>query len=212
MTDETPILYSFRRCPYAMRARMAIAVSQTPVRLREVVLRDKPDEMVEASPKATVPVLVEGDIILEESLDVMHWALAQSDPENWLATVNKTSELINDNDGPFKHNLDRYKYATRYEDVDPTEHRTAGFGFLEKLEAQLTNSAYLSGANRSFADIAIFPFVRQFRIADPKWFDEAPIPNVRRWLEDLMTSDLFTSVMKKYPAWKQSHEEFAFPE
>lgn len=200
-----------------MRARMAIAISKTPVRLREVVLRDKPDEMVAASPKATVPVLVQGEDTLEESLHVMRWALAQNDPEGWLASTGHsgatdTDTLIEDNDGPFKHHLDRYKYATRYEDVDPTEHRTAGLAFLEKLEARLTNSAYLCGENRGFADIAIFPFVRQFRIADKQWFDDATIPNVQRWLETLTASDLFTSVMKKYPAWKLSREEFAFPE
>lgn len=191
---------------------MAIAVSRTPVRLREIILRDKPDDMVAASPKATVPVLIDNDTILEESLDVMRWALAQNDPENWLADIEKAGDLINENDGPFKHHLDRYKYATRYEDVDPTEHRTAGFAFLEKLETRLANSAYLCGEARSFADIAIFPFVRQFRIADQTWFDEAPIPNVQRWLSTLMTSDLFLSVMRKYPTWKQSGEEFAFPE
>lgn len=190
---------------------MAIAVSETPVRLREVVLRDKPDEMVAASPKATVPVLIQGEDILEESLHVMRWALAQNDPESWLPSDNDDS-LIHENDGPFKHHLDRYKYATRYEDVDPTEHRAAGLAFLEKLEARLANSAYLCGENRGFADIAIFPFVRQFRIADKQWFDDAAIPNIQRWLETLTASDLFVSVMQKYPAWKQSRKEFTFPE
>ena len=211
-TDRTPILYSFRRCPYAMRARMALAVSDTPVRLREVVLRDKPEEMVAASPKATVPVLIDGGAVIDESLGVMRWALDKRDPEGWLASADEAAALIEENDGPFKHHLDRYKYAARYEGADPEEHRAAGMAFLQTLEARLKNSPFLSGERRGFGDIAIFPFVRQFRIADNGWFDAAPIPNVRRWLETLVSSGLFTAVMKKYPAWKQSREEFAFPE
>ncbi len=211
MTDVTkPILYSFRRCPYAMRARMAIAISQTPVRLREIVLRDKPPEMVEASPKATVPVLVEGDRVIDESLAVMQWALRKNDPEGWQASSD--SALITENDGPFKHHLDRYKYATRYEDVDPAEHRSAGFAFLEQLESTLEENTFLNGSKRSFSDIAIFPFVRQFRIPDSDWFDAAPIPNVQRWLKSLMDSDLFLSVMKKYPTWNESKKEYDFPQ
>ncbi len=210
MADPTnPILYSFRRCPYAMRARMAIAISGTPVRLREIILRDKPAEMVEASPKATVPVLVNGDQVIDESLAVMHWALNRHDPENWRASEN--TALVAENDGPFKHHLDRYKYATRYDDVDPAEHREAGFTFLEALESRLEHNGYLDGDARGFNDIAIFPFVRQFRIADSKWFDSAPLPNVQRWLGDLMGSELFQSVMKKYPTWNDTHEEIEFP-
>lgn len=204
-----PILYSFRRCPYAMRARMAVAISQTPVRLREVLLRDKPDEMIAASEKGTVPVLVIGETVIDESLDVMRWALAKNDPEGWL--VSADDQLIADNDGDFKHHLDRYKYSTRYEDADKQGHRSAGFMFVEKLEARLKDKPFLAGDTPSFADIAIFPFVRQFRIADMDWFDASAISNVQRWLNELMTSDLFTSVMKKYPQWKESGEEFAFP-
>ena len=210
MTDPTtPILYSFRRCPYAMRARMAIAISQTPVRLREIILRDKPIEMVEASPKATVPVLVDGDNIIDESLAVMQWALNKNDPEDWRGSIDP--QLIEENDGPFKHHLDRYKYATRYADIDPQEHRTAGFEFLEKLDSQLEESAFLNGDKRGFCDVAIFPFVRQFRIPNAEWFDSAPIPNVQRWLKSLMASDLFLTVMKKYPTWNDSKKEFEFP-
>lgn len=211
MSGDAPILYSFRRCPYAMRARMAVAVSRTPVRLREVVLKDKPEEMVAASPKATVPVLIDGTRVLDESLDVMRWALAKNDPEGWLDGADKARELIAENDGPFKHHLDRYKYATRYENANPADHRTQGMAFLQKLEARLADAPYLNGARRGFADIAVFPFTRQFRIADEGWFDASPIPAVRRWLDALTASDLFSSVMKKYPAWKQSREEFAFP-
>jgi len=208
MTDH-PILYSFRRCPYAMRARMAIAASGVTVRLREILLRDKPEEMLALSAKGTVPVLIAGETVIDESLDVMNWALAQNDPEGWLSR--KDDALIAENDGPFKHHLDRYKYSTRYEDADAEEHRTAGFEFLQKLEARLADSDYLHSPERGFSDIAIFPFVRQFRIADKGWFDAAPIPNVQRWLNTLMGSNLFASVMEKYPLWKGTNEEFLFP-
>ncbi len=208
--SESPILYSFRRCPYAMRARMALAVSGAPVRLREILLKDKPEEMLAASPKGTVPVLVEGDRVIDESLDVMNWALAQNDPEDWLAR--KDDALIAENDGPFKHHLDRYKYSTRYEGADAEEHRAAGFEFLQKLEARLADGVYLHGSERGFSDIAVFPFVRQFRIADKDWFDAAPVPNVQRWLKNLMESGLFKSVMEKYPLWKETGEEMQFPQ
>ncbi len=192
-----------------MRARMAIAVSETPVRLREILLRDKPDQMLAASSKGTVPVLVIGDTVIDESLDVMDWALSKRDPEGWLAR--KDSALIAESDGPFKHHLDRYKYSTHYEDADADTHRAAGFEFLQKLEAQLVENHYLHSGKRGFTDIAIFPVVRQFRIADKEWFDTAPIPNVQRWLKALMESDPFTSVMEKYPLWNETGEEFAFP-
>ncbi|WDI31214.1 glutathione S-transferase [Hyphococcus flavus] len=205
-----PMLYSFRRCPYAMRGRMAIAVSGTPVRLREILLRDKPEEMLEASPKGTVPVIVIGDQVIDESLDVMRWALEQNDPEGWLKTED-TEGLIEECDGPFKHHLDRYKYSTRYEGADAEEHRAEGLKFLQKLETQLADTGYLYGNARTLADIAIFPFVRQFRIADMEWFDAAPIPNVQHWLKTLMESELFASVMEKYPLWKETGEEFGFP-
>ena len=205
-----PVLYSFRRCPYAMRARMAIAISETPVRLREIILRDKPEEMLAASPKGTVPVLVLEDSVLDESLDVMRWALAKNDPEGWLGSA--SDPLITENDGPFKHHLDRYKYATRYDGADPTEHREEGLKFLMALEARLADQPYLAGDKRSFADIAIFPFVRQFRIADPDWFDAAPMPNVQAWLERLASADLFAGAMAKYALWKETREEAAFPD
>lgn len=194
-----------------MRARMAIAVSGATVRLREVVLKDKPEEMLAASPKATVPVLIDGPLVLEESLDVMRWALGRNDPEGWLDGAAGADALIAENDGPFKHHLDRYKYATRYDDADPEEHCAAGMAFLQALEDRLAQGPYLRGAARGFADIAIFPFARQFRIADPARFDAAPLPRVRRWLETLTASALFSSVMKKYAPWKQSREEVAFP-
>ncbi|HCS18249.1 MAG TPA: glutathione S-transferase, partial [Erythrobacter sp.] len=159
------ILYSFRRCPYAMRARMALSSSGLEYEHREVVLRDKPPEMLEVSPKGTVPVLVtQTGTVIEESLDIMRHALAMKDPEGWLERDDP--ELVAANDGPFKHHLDRYKYATRYADVDPEEHRSAALDILRQVEARLAKDAYLCGARRGLADIAIFPFIRQFANAD----------------------------------------------
>ena len=208
--SEKPILYSFRRCPYAMRARMALSISNTPVRLREIILRDKPEAMLEASPKGTVPVLIDEDVVIDESLELMHWGLKKNDPENWLD--GNDEDLIAAADGEFKHHLDRYKYATRYEDADPAEHRSQAMKFINTLDERLATRPYLNGTERSLADIAIFPFIRQFRIADIEWFDANAPQSVRSWLERLMDSTLFTSIMTKYPLWKKTGEEIAFPE
>ena len=221
-----PILYSFRRCPYAMRARMALKVSGEIVRLREILLRDKPDEMLAASPKGTVPVLqLDDGKVIDESLAVMQWALERGDPEGWLAPQNGTLEdmlaLIAENDGEFKHHLDRYKYSTRYKDSDEDaeerkkfklEHREAGEKFLRKLDARLQEAPFLFGGRRSLADIAIFPFVRQFRIADMEWFDAQDFTALQKWLAGLMASPLFEGVMQKHDPWKESGEEVAFPQ
>ncbi|MDQ7020016.1 MAG: glutathione S-transferase [Robiginitomaculum sp.] len=205
-----PILYSFRRCPYAMRARMAIMISQRPVQLREVRLADKPDEMIALSDTPTVPLLVDREQVIEESLQVMHWALAQNDPENWLASAD--DPLIAQNDGPFKHDLDRYKYASRYDGIDAMAHRDGGVRHLHALEERLGKTAYLGGAQRSFVDIALFPFVRQFRIPDKDWFDALPLPHLHQWLSTLTGSALFLGVMEKYPVWKNTGEAFIFPD
>ena len=195
------ILYSFRRCPYAMRARMALSSSGLEYEHREVVLRDKPPEMLEVSPKGTVPVLVTPTgTVIEESLDIMRHALAMKDPEGWLERDDP--ELVAANDGPFKHHLDRYKYATRYADVDPEKHRSAALDILRQLEARLAKDAYLCGARRGLADIAIFPFIRQFANADRTWFDAQSLPRLQDWLERLITSELFTGVMAKHAQWK----------
>ena len=199
MSEHT--LYSFRRCPYAMRARLALLASGVGCELREIVLRDKAPEFLSASPKGTVPVLVtETGTVIEESLDIMRHALAMKDPEGWLERDDP--ELVAANDGPFKHHLDRYKYATRYADVDPEEHRSAALDILRQLEARLAKDAYLCGARRGLADIAIFPFIRQFANADRTWFDAQSLPRLQDWLERLITSELFTGVMAKHAQWK----------
>jgi glutathione S-transferase len=206
---DLPILYSFRRCPYAMRARMAIAVSGVKVELREIVLRDKPPEMLLASPKATVPVLVlpNGDVI-DESLDVMHWALAQNDPERLLSRVD--TDLIATNDGPFKAALDRYKYPHRYELPDGIEHRQKGVAFLTELEARLSQNAYLSGDTAGFTDIAIFPFIRQFAATDQAWFGAQPFNALQNWLIKLIDSQLFERIMIRYPRWHANDPVIVF--
>ncbi|MFT5329748.1 MAG: glutathione S-transferase [Parasphingorhabdus sp.] len=210
MTD-LPVLYSFRRCPYAMRARMALLISGTAVRLREVVLRDKPEEMIASSPKATVPVLILPDgQVIDESLAIMHWALGRNDPQDWLQGSATESELIAEADGPFKDHLDRYKYPTRYENVDALEHRAGGLVFLEKLDNLLQVSGQLMGTKSTLADHAIFPFVRQFANNDRDWFDQLPLPALQQWLADHLASPLFATTMKKYPQWQSGDVEPLF--
>tara|TARA_R110002110_G_scaffold122424_2_gene298620 strand:- start:1821 stop:2483 length:663 start_codon:yes stop_codon:yes gene_type:complete len=217
MTGMLPVLYSFRRCPYAMRARLAIAASGQTCALREVVLRNKPAEMLEASPKATVPVLVFPDgQVIEESDEIMEWALGVSDPDGWLfpalGTADEMKALIAANDGNFKHHLDRYKYPGRYENVDPLHHRSEGVAFLELLEARLSPAGFLFGDRFSMADAAIAPFVRQFAHVDKDWFDELDLPKVRNWLQGVLDSAIFATVMQKYPAWQTGDEEPLFPD
>jgi glutathione S-transferase len=193
------VLYSFRRCPYAMRARMALLVSGVPIEMREIVLRNKPAEMIAASPKATVPVLVLIDgRVIDESIDIMRWALGQHDPEEWLA--GDDAALIALFDDRFKHHLDRYKYADRH-GTDPVEHRLAGLGLLGTLEARLADGWNLRGEARSITDIAIFPFVRQFAAVDRDWFDAQPVPRVRDWLAGHVASALFERAMVRLRPW-----------
>lgn len=209
MTD-TPILYSFRRCPYAMRARMALWVAGVTVELREVKLADKPPELIAASPKATVPVLDFRDgSVIEESIAIMRWALHRNDPEGWLAGDN--ASLIARADGPFKHHLDRYKYPNRYEDEAlGTDHRAEGRAILAEWDARLAQGAQLCGETRTLADIAIFPFVRQFANHDRGWFDAQELPHIQRWLAGHLASDLFAGVMPKFTPWKAGDEVILF--
>ena len=204
-----PVLYSFRRCPYAMRARLALAVSGTTCQLREVKLAAKPAAMLEASPKGTVPVVVTGDgTVIEESLGIMHWALGRSDPETWLARGDMA--LIARNDGPFKHDLDRYKYPERY-GSDPLSHRAAGLDFLRALDARIESEGQLCGATRGLADMAIMPFVRQFAATDRDWFDAQALPSLQRWLAAHLASDLFAAIMVRHAPWQPDDAPIAFP-
>ena len=218
MTEQNlATLYSFRRCPYAMRARLAIAQSGIQCELREVVLKDKPQQLIELSPKATVPVLLTADDkVIDESIDIAFWALAQHDPDNWYQSL--TSEqheqmlaLIENNDGEFKYFLDRYKYADRYPEQDERFYREQGEKTLTRLEQLLTEHDCLLRDSWTLADIALLPFIRQFAFVDKAWFDSSPYPRVRAWLEAFLESDLFRSVMKKYPQWQQGDEPVVFP-
>lgn len=217
MTADLPVLYSFRRCPYAIRARMTLRYSGVRVVLREVVLRDMPRELLACSPKATVPVLVLADgAVLEESRDIMEWALAQHDPDHWLPQPGgpgaaAAQALITANDLEFKPQLDRYKYAERYPQHPPAWYRAQGERFLDRLEQRLTQHAFLLGEDISIADIAIFPFVRQFALVDRAWFDAGTRLQLRRWLDGLLQAELFTAVMHKYPSWHNGDPDLLFP-
>ena len=211
MSQPPPILYSFRRCPYAMRARMGIMSSGIKVELREVLLKDKPDEMIEASPKATVPVLVLPDrVIVDESLDIMLWALGVNDPENWLTDA--AIELIAHNDGPFKNALDRYKYPNRYEHetIDRDAQRAICATTFERYETWLSSTRFLLGETPTIADNAIFPFVRQCANVDRKWFDAQPWPKLHAWLDHFLTSGRFDIVMRKNAPWQNGDKALIF--
>jgi glutathione S-transferase len=189
---------------------MALASSGIRTKLREVVLRDKPLELISASAKSTVPVLVLPDgRVIDESLDIMQWALGQHDPYNWLAADGK--DLIQDNDGPFKAALDRYKYPHRYGLESGTRHRDEGLAILAELENRLQNQPYLSGETRGLADIAIFPFIRQFAATDQTWFDTQSLPHLHRWLGQLLSSELFARIMLRCPQWKAGDAPTIFP-
>ncbi len=201
-----PILYSFRRCPYAIRARMAIAYANINYELREVSLKNKPKEMLDISPKGTTPVLQvfisQNFVVLEESLDIMNWAIAQNDPQNWgdlpdecLAIAN---QLISTNDREFKQALDRYKYANRFPERSSEFYRQQAEEFLQVLELQLQeHSGFLVCDRQTLADVAIFPFVRQLAYVDIDWFSSSPYMHLQQWLKWHETSALFELVMRK---------------
>lgn len=210
-----PVLYSFRRCPYAMRARMAIRYSGIQVELREVILADKPDEMLKCSPKGTVPVLILADgAVMDESIDIMHWALSINDPDHWKISDNVLSsqaeQLIHTNDYSFKEHLDHYKYAARFPEHPVEYYRDQGEVFLNTLNNRLGVSEFLFSNNITIADIAIFPFIRQFAFVDKGWFDDSTYQHLQRWLDYLLNMKLFSEIMKKYPQWKPGSELIIF--
>ncbi len=204
----TPVFYSFRRCPYAMRARLALAVSGQIVELREVVLRDKPQEFLAVSQSATVPTLVWSDGVIDESLDIMTWALGRHDPDGWLAMPSEGLEWIERADGPFKSALDRTKYADRYPDVDADAQRGHAAAFLSELDRQIDQWMFV---RPSLADYAILPFVRQFAFINKPWFDAQPWPNLQNWLERFLVSTDFADIMQKYPRWRDGDAVTFFP-
>ncbi|MDR0188357.1 glutathione S-transferase [Pseudomonas yamanorum] len=192
------VLYSFRRCPYAMRARMALRYSGVAVQIIEVSLKAKPAEMLALSPKGTVPVLSVDGRVIDESLAIMGWALAQNDPEGWLLEDDgATQALIEENDQGFKYQLDRYKYAERYPEQPMEHYRAEGEVFLSKLEGLLAQREYLLAGHLSLADVALAPFVRQFAHVDREWFGRAPYPRLQAWLQRFLELPLFIAIMAK---------------
>lgn len=198
-----PVLYSYRRCPYAMRARMALKYADIQVEHREIDFRNKPQSMLLVSPKGTVPVLCVDGIILDQSLDIMHWALGRSDPDGWKQVDNAVSQAwIEKNDGPFKVLLDQYKYPNRFSDLNEGDVLNSAIDLMLKpMENALQSSDYLLGNKISWVDVAIFPFIRQFAAVNPKRFEELPFTSINAWLNQHLESDLFNSVMDKHPTW-----------
>jgi len=209
------VLYSFRRCPYAMRARLALWVAGDPVQLREVVLRNKPQALLDVSPKGTVPVWVGSDgRVVDESVLIMLQTLEARDPLGWLPRDGEEDAqimaLIAHNDGPFKLALDRFKYTNRYEGVDREAERQILEGVLTAYEARL-QGGWLVGGRRTLADVALAPFVRQLAFAEKPWFDAGPWPKVRAWLDDFLQWPVFLAVMKKLPPWEEGQDVVVFP-
>jgi glutathione S-transferase len=188
---------------------MAIAYASITLEMREVALANKPAAMLAISPKGTVPVLQLSDRVIDESVEVMRWALSQSDPENWLAldSQQEQSTLIEENDNEFKGWLDKYKYWDRYPEQSQQDYRIKAENFLSTLELRLQQNSYLLGDNICMADIAIFPFIRQFAFVDKPWFDDADYPLVQRWLNQFLQSKLFEQVMEKHALWQQPDDQ-----
>ena len=220
MSQESnyPILYSLQHCPYAMRARMGILMAQQTVLLRAVVTKNKPPEMLAISPKGTVPVLLlnhdlkDSERVIDESLDIMLWALGENDPQdllycNFPSGLSAMLQLVKENDHVFKPILEKYKRARRFSEVSEKFYRRECEVFIESLEQRLNGQEYLLGDGASLADYALLPFVRQFSRVDKKWFSKAPYPNLRKWLVLFLQSPFFTKVMAKYPLWLDTHEE-----
>ena len=214
MTSLLPRLYSFRRCPYAMRARLALLFAELPVELREIVLKNKPSQMLAISPKGTVPVLQlpEGRVI-EESREIMIWALEQNDKQGLLDAklIKQANDLLDKNDDEFKHWLNHYKYADRYPEMSQAEYQERGEVFLQSLETLLNKNAYLLGDSISIADIGIMPFVRQFAHVDRDVFYGLPYPKLQSWLQDWLEHPLFKQAMTKFDPWQEGDEVIIFP-
>ena len=205
-----PIFWTFRRCPYAIRARLALSSAGATVELREILLRDKPQDFLDTSPSATVPALRLEDRVLDESREIMVWALDQSDPHGLLEMPKTGWELIDENDNPFKAALDHTKYSVRYPDLDPEVERAKASSFLIRIDERLKGQKWLFGDRPSMADLAILPFVRQFANTDRKWFDAQPWPDLVAWLDRFLESEAFAGVMTKYVPWSKGDDPIWF--
>ena len=212
---KTPILYSFKRCPYAMRARMALKLANIECELREVKLSKKPDHMLEVSPKGTVPVLILEDKIIDESIEIVNWALSLNNIfEGNISNQQtlQTENLIKIFDSKFKYHLDRYKYSTRYENVNTEEDRNECLKILIEIENLISKEEWFFGKKINKLDISILPFIRQFRIADEQWFDEQlSISSIQKVLFNFLDSDLFQDIMFKYEVWEEGSTSVYFP-
>ena len=210
MGKDIPILYSFRRCPYAIRARWALLSSHIDVELREIVLQDKPREFLKASNSGTVPCLQLQDKIIDESMDIMIWALRKNDPDDWLDMPAEGYRLINEVEEKFKPNLDKTKYATRYPQNDSKVSRSLVIEYLIDLDRKIKGE-FLLGEQPKLADIAIFPFVRQFANIDIKWFNEFGWEKLQNWLKAFVESKMFDKSQKKFIQWRPNANPVFFP-
>ena len=212
---KTPILYSFKRCPYAMRARMALKLANIECELREVKLSNKPDHMLEVSPKGTVPVLILEDKVIDESIEIVNWVLSLNNIfEGNISNQQtlQTENLIKIFDSKFKYHLDRYKYSTRYENVNTEEDRSECLKILIEIENLISKEEWFFGKKINKLDISILPFIRQFRIADEQWFDEQlSISSTQKVLFNFLDSDLFQDIMFKYEVWEEGSISVYFP-
>ena len=212
---KEPILYSFKRCPYAMRARMALKLGNIKCELREVKLSNKPEHMIKISPKATVPVLITDGIVIEESIDIINWAIKKKNI--FKNNISKKDELLTEEiielfDTEFKYHLDRYKYSSRYKHSKRNYHRDMCISVLLKIELLVSKKHWFFGKNINKIDISILPFIRQFRIADPDYFDQhKKIVNIKNYLDNFLNSSLYHQIMHKYEAWTESSEVVYFP-
>ena len=210
-----PILYSFKRCPYAMRARMALQLGKVKCEIREVKLSNKPDHMLEVSPKGTVPILILENKVIDESYDIVNWVIKKSNLFNnnlKSVQIDLTESLIKKFDDDFKHHLDRYKYATRYENSDSEFHKDECLKILIDLEDIAAEDRWIFGEKLNKLDITILPFIRQFRIANPEWFDSLQeITKIKKILNNYLDSDEFQKIMIKYDQWKVGSEPIYFP-
>lgn len=203
-----PVLYSFRRCPYCMRAHMGLKNAGLKIQLREVDLKEMPEEALAISAKATVPLLVMPDTsVIDESWDILKWSLERNDPDNWLGEnkqfLLEAEMLVETNDFSFKDELDHYKYADRFPENSEQRYRAACEEFIEELEDMLCENTYLLADQVTIADIAVFPFIRQFSLVDITWFEQSPYPMVRQWLEKLIAGELFQNIFQKHSNWQK---------
>jgi glutathione S-transferase len=210
VSKDFPILYSFRRCPYAIRARWALLSSNIEVELREIILKEKPNEFLKVSDSGTVPCLQLKNKIIDESIDIMIWALRKNDPDGWLDMPAEGYRVIDEVEKKFKPNLDKTKYATRYPRNDSKVSRSLAIEYLIDLDKKIKGE-FLFGQQPKLADIAIFPFVRQFANIDIKWFDEFGWENLQNWLKAFVGSNMFDKSQKKFDQWRPAADPVFFP-